>query len=335
MKRHVVGLLGAALAVAVVSCVEDPTAALRDGPERIVLSKTFMLLSVGDESGVLTARAVDGQGNPVAELPVVSSDDETVVVVEEASAAPLPQKNFVVRAVGSGLTTVTATSGGVSGTLTVGVTPSAFTGTIAVNSAGRIDTVTVSATSLVTFDPDETGVLVNGAPVDVISLSANEVKFVASNAQAVSGATVTLENTVFLGSVPVASLDAATPVNLTADDDEPANSSSGTPTAIALNTTERGSISGTDANDYWVVTVATAGNYTFRLEFPGSGPDPDADVIIRNHATGALVGFAASLANPETTTIALDPGDYRIQVNLYDSGGAPEPHWYRLRVSGP
>ncbi len=336
MRRYFFGALGGAVvAVLAAGCVEDPTGTLLTDPDRVVTSATSVSMFVGD-SVLVTARTLDEQGNPMAALPTLASADEAVATVRDTTVPPLPQSAYYIRGIGAGQTTVTASAGGVSQDIRVIVIPTSFGGSVTVSSGARIDTVVIAASSNVTFDASgSTTVEINGTPADIISLTADEIKVSGSSAGGATGATVTLFDLVFLGGIPLDELDAATTVDLAADRDEPTNDSFSTPTAMAMGSTQLGTVDANDVDDWFQVTLAADGTITFDLEFVGDGGHPDIDLIVYD-ASLSLVGFAASLANPESfQSGTLTAGDYLIWVNLWDGAGAPEPYWYRLTASTP
>lgn len=116
--------------------------------------------------------------------------------------------------------------------------------------------------------------------------------------------------------------------------DSPATSSG----ALTVGTDLYGSLSASDADDFYTLTVTEAGRYRLSVAF--NTPTADVDMFLLN-AAGTLrtcaddfIGCtAATTANPETgtTATALAPGTYRIYVNLYTAASTPTT--YRLSVT--
>src|SRR3990172_6165592 len=118
MRRNFLGLLSLAAAVAFAACTKDPTSSLRGGTARVSTSLRYTVVTVGD-STVVTATALDEQGNPLAEVPTVTSSTPNLVTIIEVSAAPLSQKKFYIKAVGYGVGKVIVTAGAAADTITV------------------------------------------------------------------------------------------------------------------------------------------------------------------------------------------------------------------------
>jgi hypothetical protein len=344
MRRFLFGLLGLGLVMAT-GCTEDPTDSLRTGAQRVVTTRTYLQLTPGDSAPV-TAQTLDGQGNPLTSpLPEVVSGTPSVATVSVdtlKSGRPLPETNFFVKGINPGEATIRVSAEGVADTnsseiLTL-VFPETFPGTVAVNSAGLHDTIVVTGDAVVGFETTGTSsAVVDGAPMDIVSLTDLEMKIAWSAAEAVSGAEIILTDVLFLGQFPLDSL-AAGAQDLTQDDDEPSNDSPFTPTVLPFNEVHRGTVSSSDIDDWWIVTVPATGNMDFFFEFVGDGEHPDADIIIFDAGLN-LVGFGASLNNPEIFTAVVPAGDYILELNMWDTGAgaddetaAPDPMWYRVIV---
>ena len=107
-NSFVTGVLG--LALLTVACADDPTEGIRNNPDRIIPSLSYVELDIGD-SLQLTAQTRDVQGNALAILPEVASADPAVAAVrvdEILSGNPVPETVFFIRAVGFGQTDVLA-----------------------------------------------------------------------------------------------------------------------------------------------------------------------------------------------------------------------------------
>jgi len=346
MNRLLFGVACLGLAFAT-GCASDPTADLRTGPARVQTTRTYLQLVPGDSASV-TARTLDTQGNPVAPLPTVSSNATgvaTVSVDSLISANPAPRLNFFVKGVAPGQATVSAAAEGVTETadiLTL-VFPEEFLGTVSVDGSGRTDVVTVTADPVLEFDTSGTsGVLVDGASADIISMTATEMVFSWSSAAAISGAELTFTDVLFLGQFPTAELVYGTGVDLNQDSDEPANDNDvpngGTLTVATFGSVNRASMASDDLFDLWCVTVPASGDVTVELGWGGTGADADIDVYVESGCTQAfsysdVYGFAMGTgANPETASTALTAGDYMVWVELWDPHGVPDPFYYQLRV---
>ncbi|MGD2136165.1 MAG: hypothetical protein PVF27_08395, partial [Gemmatimonadales bacterium] len=129
MKRHFFGMAGSlAVLLLVAGCLDDPTAALRGGVERVLIERTYAELDAGGEITV-NASAYDAQGNALGTLPSVSSADPaiaTVTVDTVVSGDPLPRTTFTIVGVGYGTTSIIAEAGGMADTTTVVVFPASL-----------------------------------------------------------------------------------------------------------------------------------------------------------------------------------------------------------------
>jgi len=221
MNRHLFGTAGALVAVLLATgCAEDPTAALRGDVARIVFSRNYVTLNVG-QSLPMSVKAYDAQGNVVNVLAAISVDNAnvaTVTVNDTTSLDPLPQTDFTVAAVADGSVQVVATAGGVSSDpINVVVYPTQFLGTVALDATGAVDILTISSTTNVKFDPAASVALVNDEPTVLLSRTADELQVAVISASPLTGATVTVENLVFqppYGTFDLLWLDSPTPVDI-------------------------------------------------------------------------------------------------------------------------
>ncbi len=221
MKRHFFGAVGSLAAILLlVSCKDDPTAALRGGVTRVVISRSYVEMDVGTTVR-LNAKAYDEQGNVLATLPEVSVDNSnvaTVTVDTETSGDPLPQTDFEVAGVADGSVQIVATAGGVSSDpLNLVVFPTEFNGAVTLDATGAVDLLTINSTTNVKFDPDASVVLVNEEPTVLLSRTADELQVAVISASPLAGALVTVEDLVFqppYGTYDIASLDAPAGVDI-------------------------------------------------------------------------------------------------------------------------
>jgi hypothetical protein len=341
MHRHLLGLAVAAGVLAAAGCASDPTGDLSGEPARIVTSLDKVFLQPGD-STLITAELRDAQGVPLPTLPDVASADPSVVSVTIADLPPLPVRRFYLKGVGAGSVNVTLSAGSITHTITAVAFPPSFDGAITVTPGDRLDTVTIAASSVVGFDATGTTVLINDEPTLPVSLTATEVKVLALSTAPATGATVTLVDVVFLPGtedVALAEIDAAQTIDISGEADEPGNNAfDGAPGAIMLGGEVVGSLTATDVDDYFVLTLAAPATITFTGVFDGTGGDPDIDIYLLDDTGENFCDLddcdAGTSAQPETATslIVLPAGTYYLNVNLFDVGDATEPVWYRLSV---
>ena len=341
MKRFLFGMVALGLVVTA-GCTSDPTAEFRTGPARVVASRSFLQLLPGDSVSII-ARTLDDQGNTVMPLPEITVGDAAVATTSVDSnftLNPNAQLSFYVKGVAPGETNVNLVTGTeadsvVGANIQTLVFPVTFVGTAAVNSAGTVDTVTLTTDPLLMeFDTSGTSsALIDGVEVDVVSLTATEMKVIWSAPAAMTGATITVLGALFLGQFPVPELEVVPAVDLTQDNDEPANNSSATPTVIPFGTVWSASVSGSgDPDDYYVTTTPATGDITFSLTFVGDGSLPDIDFAVWDNNTSAFICQGGTLSNPEAcTATGLPAGDYLSGVFFWDNtGGPPDPLWIQV-----
>ena len=211
MKRHLFGTVSALLVVGMMAgCATDPTKDLRGGVDRVLVSRTFVDLNVGQVLR-MSAKALDAQGNVLPILPTIASSDEAVVsfiIDDTTSGDPLPETDFQITAASPGSAEITATAGGVTSDPTLVLAfPTTFPGAVATTASGNgWDIVTISATAAVKFDPDNTTATIAGAEAYIHSITADELQLVHSTPDAVVDGTVEITNLVFLGEYDIASL---------------------------------------------------------------------------------------------------------------------------------
>jgi len=191
---------------AATACFDDPTSSLRNGPNRIELTRTSMLVNAGDSSYVL-AVVKDEQGNTFdASDAVWTSSAEGVATVRNDTTVDIPFRGFskgFIRGVAAngGVATIGVASHGLTAELRVVVLPTRLTASaaIAVSGTARADsivtvvggvtnrdlfnagdtvTITTSAGGLLTFDAANSQVSL-GPRAYIISRSATAIKAIA------------------------------------------------------------------------------------------------------------------------------------------------------------
>jgi hypothetical protein len=117
MNRFHAGTL-LTVALLILGCAKDPTASLRAGPKRLLLSSSVLTVNVGDSLAV-TATVVDDQGNPLEDEATATSTTPQVVSVIKTSGAPLPRSRFFVKALTFGEGKVDVTVAGITESIKV------------------------------------------------------------------------------------------------------------------------------------------------------------------------------------------------------------------------
>ncbi len=325
MKRKIFGFLTTVIAIGLgAGCVDDPTGTLSGAVAKVISSRSFTQLSVGD-SVRITARAVDAQGNSVPSLPQVTSADESIVTVsvdQTVSGKPLPETVFFVKAVGPGQTQVNLSAGGASSVIQAIGFPLEFTGAVSVNSSGPVDVITVSSTDVIKFDPDNAQVTVDGQPTFVQSRSADAMEVVLVSASAVSGGTVSVSGMVFLGQFALGNLDATQTVDIRA-----APAAVGAPdagpdlTAGPFPLTVYTVLSGSSPNAFFTLNPGADLPITVTLDWFGGD---DNDILWCDAGCSAFVGnfSGATLNHPEVSSVTVPAGTlWNLWLNLYSGTG--------------
>jgi hypothetical protein len=235
----------------------------------------------------------------------------------------------------------------------VTIAASNFPGT-ATSGGDLLDTVTIAiagagnafcASAAAPCGTARSTVTINGVAAYLISRTTTAITAVA----ALPGTgSVTITNVNVNGTL-VPSLSTSATLNVTTttgEPNEPGNdapggaTARGMPAAVGDTVWTFGAINTGDIDDFFAITPGTSGNYTFLVEWAGTGLAPDIDMFVLNSA-GTLTACAddslgcaaATGALPQSGTAALTGGtSYRLYINLYDGGGASMPRTYRVRV---
>jgi len=149
MKRQSLVLLAVAfVAAGAAGCFKDPVSSLRGGPATMVLDNQSVFVAAGDSVNV-QAEVKDNAGNVLAETDAVWSTSSAAIAVVRKDTTTEPG-NFETRGIirgvitTGGVTTVTVTSRGVTGTVRVVVTPPTLAGTqVSIKGPVSADTVIV------------------------------------------------------------------------------------------------------------------------------------------------------------------------------------------------
>jgi hypothetical protein len=156
MNRIPAGTL-LAMTLLVLGCAKDPTASLRTGPKRVVLSASTLTVNVGDSLPV-TATVLDDQGNPLTDEATATTTTPQVVSVIKASGAPLPRSRFYVKALMFGEGKVDVTVAGITESIKVLAFPASLRITGTPDSLGSGTSITLTAVPLSATNQPITGV---------------------------------------------------------------------------------------------------------------------------------------------------------------------------------
>ena len=205
MKRQGTWLIAGIVALLAASCFSDPTDSLHNGPALLQVNRSAVTLINGDSIAV-QAEIKDEAGQTIPATDVTwETADPSIADVRVDTDKPAPGAVFTrafVRGVTNqaGVTTVYVTVNGIKDSVRVTVTPSTFPGTVAITGTAGADTFTVgrpaplpplvtvynagdtlvvTATATVAFDPAATTVTFGAVPGYMVSRTATVLKAVA------------------------------------------------------------------------------------------------------------------------------------------------------------
>jgi hypothetical protein len=315
--------LVAATAVAFTACSDDPTDEGAGDAFAIVTNKSITTLAAG-ASFTVTAQVVDRAGTPLPIQVTVSSAKADVVANDSTRyVAELQETRIYGRTLKVDASApLILTAGALTDTVEVKVLSGPFPGTVATaQAAGGTVLQFTSTTNL--FDAN-TSVVVSGTtePGFFVDITPTRARYILPFGSPPSALTYAITgagpadfslNGGFTTTAAVPCADSY---------DTPSNNAPAGATAGAL--LPNGSVFGganfsNDTDDFYKVTITEAGNYRFTLDW-SDGADVD---LIPYRANGSLLsGAGATSAKPEVANVnSLTPGDYFVQVNVYDGAG--------------
>lgn len=338
-RSRLVLVAAAAATIGSAGCFSDPTSSISDGPSLLRLSTTRAFITQGDTL-VVTVQAVDARGAQFPAVADFTTSDASVATTSNLVADTLPRQlrsSGSIAGVGAGRAIVTVTAGGVTDSIIVVVVPTGFPGTVSPATANVGDTITITGTSVITFDPAATTVTIGGAPTFVTSLTASQIKLIAG--PIVASGSVEISNLLLLGTIAIPSLTSGTTLTVT-ELGEPANDAPAggpviaLPAAVGSSSYRYGSFTASDVDDFFTITTTTADSVEIRWDWD---TDADIDGYLLNAAGGGfcvLDGCAAGTgANPEAVKVRLAAATtYKILAELF-AGGSTVPLTYRIRIT--
>lgn len=340
MTKHMVQRSLSFIALAgMLACTGDPTGEFANGVDHLAASPSTFFLQSGATTNIVVT-ALDGSNNPVtanfsiADVgpgitverdtefePIRNSDGEL-----ETNPHPIRVRYIVTATAANGVTSFTISAGGKDIEITSVVTP-LVGGAFASTTAAAGDTVVINAASGLRFLPTATidhGILL-GVAGDGSSLSLlPDPGF--DGAITVTGAALT--------ALPDFSLTLVTSNTLTvtgsayAGTDDPLTAPLIALPAVGDSIIIYDAWDASLADQFYAITVATAGNYTITTNWEGSA---DIDALrcpsTSPGCTAGIGSLGATSAHPESATLDLgttagNTGLQKIWVNLYD-GAAP------------
>lgn len=258
----------------------------------------------------------------------VTSSATSIVFVSSAG-------ELLARGIGTATLTFTG-PGGVTGTATVTVVPGLFTGTVTPGPLAAGQALTFTAAEGVPFDTDTQVSFDMLDPTDSFLVSRSETQLVVLVPANLNSGNFTLSN---VGANQLALVGSFTPAVI-GDPTEPANDSPATAPAIAPGVEIFGQVSAGDADDFFTLVVAAETTYRLDLDWTDTA-DVDAAILRPSgifgscnpaNAAGDFLGCAAATGDkPETGTVTLAAGTYRVLVELFSGGG--DAVQYRLKLT--
>lgn len=316
----IVQLLTVAAPLALVACSGDDITNEGAGePFAIVTSRSSVQQAVGNRV-TITAQVIDRGGTPL-DIPVTATAlvataatvDSTVYVKE------IQETRFFIRslAVNAGAA-IELKAGPLTDTVNVRILSGPFPGTVntAAFSGGQVLQFT-STTPL--FDANTAVTVTTSEPGYLIDVTPTRVRYLLPFG---TGAGAVPYSITGAGPADFSLTGSATvPAVACADSFEPNNTRATANTSgLVVGTSLYGSGQLTsDSDDYYRVTITEPGTYRFEIDWTDA---TDVDLIPRSPTGAVMSGAAATAAKPERANVNITaPGDYFVQVNMYDDAG--------------
>jgi len=345
----VVGAGCAAFAFATLACAGDPTSELRTGPTGLSVTPTVAFLDPAATVAVVVV-ARDDQLNPVPVTITATSANSAVATVEPDTARQFPDgatQAFIATGVTPGQTTLTVTGGGLTGTVTVNVVPVAFNGVLSSTTPAGGDTLKISATAVLKFNPDSVTVTFGGGVAGVIVFANAESIKVLTPFSDAGVLTITGVTTTFIPGLHVTLPTSASVTQTgnrwagdgswqTAPDIAAQLPAAGTsermvsttgPANVAVCPEAVLSFGSSGPCMMYKFTLADTATYRFTTDWEGTAAAPDIDIYTCSDSTLANFGAAcfedggggATGAKPQTAANFKYPaGTHYFVIEIYD-----------------
>jgi hypothetical protein len=156
MNRRLFGAFGvlAVLAFTVGGCKSDPLSDLDGKPSAVVTNFSYLQLPIGG-SATVNARVLDARATPLA-VPITFTPctaDVTVATDTGYHPVPVTSAQVIVTAVSANASCVRVAGGGIEDTVSVAVLPAGFNGTFSTGTPKGGDTLTITSSATLKFDP--------------------------------------------------------------------------------------------------------------------------------------------------------------------------------------
>jgi len=355
MMRRFFGFLGATAGIVLVagSCVKDPLSDLDGTPAAIITSHSTVQLTQGGAGIAVTASVVDGRSVPL-DVPITFTPcDAAVTVTPDATYQPVPATSArdIVRGVAPAASCVNVNGGGLTKQVVAIVLPTSFNGTLAPTAPKGGDTLTITSTASLKFDPALVAVTFSGAATaQILSKTADVIK-VAVPFSSAGPVTIAGVNVTYVPGLRV-TLPSSTSITQTGDRWAASGSWQTAPDITALLPAAAGqtsllTVTRTSANNaakcgegpgggstgpcmFFKFTIASSVTLNFTTDWEGAALAPDVDIYHCNDTTVANLGTAcfvtggsgATAAKPQSTgNDVYAPGTYWFVIEIFDGAG--------------
>lgn len=329
MNRRLFGTVGVLIvvAMAVGSCKNDPLSDLDGTPATVVTDYSYLQIPLGSSIAV-TASVVDARTTPLA-VPVTFTPCNASITVEvDTSYHPVPvtSARAVVTADALSTSCVVVAGGGLEDTVDVTTMPTSFNGTISTTTPIVGDTLLLTSSTTLRFDPNSANVeFEEGVEGEILVRTADTLMIRVPQPDRTQPAVVNIKGVVpryatqLLVSLPSPT---AFDVQGVGDRETPGDvvitpPASGGPDLVFYDGFKSGADGATTFIDYFYeFTLAATDTLTFTLEW-----DTAADLDMLNLRTNFTViggGAAATGNNPETYTVIFPAGTYYLLVESFD-----------------
>ncbi len=331
MTRRFFGICTALTALVSGSCIDDPLADLDGAASAIVTSHAGLQLTQGGDAFPVTVSVVDGRAMPLQTPITATPCDGAVSVVADTAYAPVPPTSarFIVAGVTPAASCLNLTGGGLTRQFETVVLPVSFSGAISDVTVGPWDTITVSATATLGFDPATSQVDFGAGNLgQVLTRTATSLQVVVPPTTVDQPAPLTIQN-VDVTYVPGLRVNLPTSTTVTNVSQYGDPSGPGGAVITLPDTIYDGFANGV-VDRFFTFTLAAPTTFTVVLEWASAA---DVDLLFCNAACSAFVGNfnGATGANPETSTVTLAAGTYNIYINNF-TPGEPAP-FFKFRAT--
>lgn len=347
MNRRLFGAFGVLTIVAFTAggCKSDPLSDLDGNPARVVTDFSYLQLPIGS-SQVIESQVLDARTTPL-EVPVTfTACTNAVTVVADTSYHPVPptSSRAIVTAATPANSCVVASGGGVSDTIAVSTVPIAFDGAVSTTSPIIGDTLILTSSALLGFDPASADIdFGDGIHGLVVRATADSLVVIVPQPEAAQPAVVTIEGVV-VKYVPglIVSMSSAAPLDVQPIGDRESGDviitppASGAPDLVFYDGFVAGADGASTFIDYlYQFTLAATDTLQFELSWDG-GADLDMAVLRSNFTIIGGLG-AATGANPERYAppgVILPAGTYYLLIESFDDHDDPA-HLFKVVIHNP